>query len=186
MEGQRVLGNILVRHGVVHPDALEGLYDQHREKGAPLVDLVVQNRVATEADVAKALALECGLPFVEKIDVNAVPLEVATRLPISYAKNQKLLLVADYEDRVELVCADPLNVSAIDDVRALVGKEVSVRVAAPDVLIDAINRVYERQDTISELESDEQIADDDQADLLDSDDDAPIIRWVNALFAQAV
>ena len=138
MEGQRVLGNILVRHGVVHPDALEGLYDQHREKGAPLVDLVVQNRVATEADVAKALALECGLPFVEKIDVGAVPLEVATRLPISYAKNKKLLLVADYEDRVELVCADPLNVAAIDDVRALVGKEVSVRVAAPEVLIDAI------------------------------------------------
>ncbi len=186
MEEQRALGNILARHGVVNAEVLEGLYGQQREKGTPLLELVVQARAASEADVARALAAECGLPFIEKIDIAAVPLEVATRLPISYAKNQKILLVADHEHHVELVCADPLNVSAIDDVRALMDKDVSASVAAPGVLVDAINRVYERQDTMSELESDKQVADDDQVDLLDSDDDAPIIRWVNALFSQAV
>lgn len=186
MEEQRALGNILARHGVVNAEALEGLYTQQREKGTSLLELLVQGRVANETDVARALAAECGLPFVEKIDIASVPLEVATRLPISYAKNQKVLLTADSDHQVELVCADPLNVAAIDDVRALVDKEVAVRVAAPSVLVDAINRVYERQDTMSELESDKQVVDDDQADLLDSDDDAPIIRWVNALFSQAV
>jgi general secretion pathway protein E len=39
---------------------------------------------------------------------------------------------------------------------------------------------------MSELKSDEGIIDDEGEDILDSDDDAPIIRWVNALFSQAV
>ena len=34
MSPQRALGNILVRHGAVPPEALEPLYAQQREKGA--------------------------------------------------------------------------------------------------------------------------------------------------------
>ena len=34
--------------------------------------------------------------------------------------------------------------------------------------------------------SEEGITDDDEIDILDSDEDAPIIRWVNGLFHQAV
>ncbi len=190
MEEQRapsqVLGNILARHGVVDAATLESLYELQRERGTSLLEVLVQSKAATEAAVARALAAECGLPYVEKVDAEAVPLEVATRLPISYAKGNKVLLVAEHEDRVELLCADPLSTTAQDDVRALLDKDVHVSVAAPGAVMDAINRVYERQDTGSELKSDEQNADDDQADLLDSDDDAPIIRWVNALFSQAV
>jgi general secretion pathway protein E len=185
VEEQRALGNILARHGVVDAAVLETLYEQQRERGAPLVDLVVASKAATEVDVTRALAKECGLPFMERVDADAVPLEVATRLNISYAKSHKVLLVADHEDRVDLICADPLSTAAIDDVRALLDKDVLVHVAPPSAVMDAINRVYERQDTMSELKSDDEVAD-DQADLLDSDDDAPIIRWVNALFSRAV
>ena len=39
---------------------------------------------------------------------------------------------------------------------------------------------------MSELESDEELGEDEEQDILDSDEDAPIIRWVNTLFAQAV
>jgi general secretion pathway protein E len=63
---------------------------------------------------------------------------------------------------------------------------VITHVSAPDVVVDAINRVYERQDTSSELESDEDIRDDNEVDILESDEDAPIIRWVNGLFFSAV
>src|SRR5690606_29183737 len=52
-------------------------------------------------------------------------------------------------------------------------------------VVNAINRVYERQDTMGELQSEGELQD-EQTDLLDSDDDAPIIRWVNTLFSQAV
>jgi general secretion pathway protein E len=183
---QRALGNILVRHGVLSPEALEPLFAQQREKGTPLTELVVQTRAASEVEVARALAAECGLPFVERVDLSEVPTALAMRLPIGYCKSHKLLVMAEDDSHVEVLCADPLDTAALDDVRAAFGKPVSTRVGAPEIVIDAINRVFERQDAASELESDEALADEDEVDILESDDDAPIIRWVNGLFFTAV
>jgi len=185
MQEQRALGNILVRHGVMAPDALEPFYAQQREKPTPLFELLLTSKVATTADLARALAAECRVPFRDHIDVGSVPADMANKLPISYAKNHKLLVVGDYEDRVEVVCADPLDTDGLDDIRAAFQKPVTVFVAPSDTVINAINQVYERQQTISELETAE-VADAEEIDILDSDDDAPIIRWVNGLFSQAV
>jgi general secretion pathway protein E len=183
---QRAIGEILLRRGVVTHDVLESLYVQQREKDAPLVDIVVQTRAASEADVARALAAECGLPYIEKIDVNAVSLVSAMRLPIGYARAHKVLVTAEHGDTVDVVCGDPLDTAALDDVRAAFGKSVRVSVASAETVVDAMHRVYERQDTTSDLKSEEGITDDDEIDILDSDEDAPIIRWVNGLFHQAV
>jgi general secretion pathway protein E len=184
--GHQSLGAILVRHGVVSEEALEPLLRQQEEKGGPLVDLLVQARAANEDDVARALAAECGLEFVDHLDVDAIPHEMAARLPIGYAKAHKLLLLSETEEAIYLVCADPLDVDGLDDVRATFGRPVVARVAPPEIIRDAINRVYERQETNSELQSDETAAEDEEIDILESDEDAPIIRWVNGLFTQAV
>jgi general secretion pathway protein E len=185
MQEQRALGDILMRHGVVAPEALESLYAEQRERPAELFDLVVQNRLATDSDVARALAEECGLGFAEDIDVDAIATADATRIPLGYARAHRLLVLKENEDSVELCCGDPLDTAAIDDVRATFGKRLIVTVAPPAVVNEAINRVYERQDNTSDLEGGEHADDDDAIDILESDDDAPIIRWVNSLFARA-
>jgi general secretion pathway protein E len=183
---ERVLGNLLVRQGVLSADALEPLFLQQREKGGELSDLVVQAKLASEVDVARALAAECRLPFLERVDSDAVQAQLAGRVPITYAKNHLVLVTSEHDDAVDVVCANPLDVDGLDDVRAIFHKRVALSVAPADVVLDAINRVYERQDTMSELKSDESLVDEGAEDILDSDDDAPIIRWVNALFSQAV
>jgi general secretion pathway protein E len=96
------------------------------------------------------------------------------------------LVTSEHPDRVEVVCADPLDVEGLDDVRAAFQKTIQLSVATGDTVVDAINRVYERQAAMSELEATDDLEDNDQIDILDSDDDAPIIRWVNGLFSQAV
>jgi general secretion pathway protein E len=186
MYEQRALGEILVRRGVVTADVLEPLYAQQREKPTALVDLVVQAQVASEEDVARALANECGLPFLERIDVDEVVTHTATRIPMGYARAHKLLILAENEQSLEVVCADPLDTDALDDLRAAFSKPIEAKVATPEMVQEAINRVYERQETESELESNEQLREDDEIDILESDEDAPIIRWVNGLFKQAV
>lgn len=181
------VGAILARHGVLSPAQLGELRELLKErKGASVLELVVSNKWATEEAVARAVAVDCGFEFVGNIDPAQVPLEAATKLPISYAKAHKVLLIASGEEEATIVCGDPLDVAALDHVRALLGVSVRVLVAPAGVVVDAINRVYERQDTMGELKSEEAGEDEDEGDLLDSDDDAPIIRWVNGLFSQAV
>ena len=185
MQEQRALGNILIRHGVLAEGALEPFYALQREKATPLFELLLTSKAATQSDLARALATECRLPFVENIDVGSVPADMANKLPIGYAKSHKILVVGYYDDRVEVVCADPLDTDGLDDIRAAFQKPVVLSVAPADTVIDAINQVYERQQTISQLEAAE-VTDAEEIDILDSDDDAPIIRWVNGLFSQSV
>ncbi len=59
-------------------------------------------------------------------------------------------------------------------------------VSGGDVVLDAINRVWEKKDGGGHLHGDHTQEEEELVDIIDSDDDAPIIAWVNGLFAQAV
>ncbi len=184
---QRFYGEIFARRGLVPADRLESFYAIQREKGVDLIDLIVGAQIADESALAHALADEAILPFTESFDVERIPTALATRLPIAFAKAHKVLVVSE-TDEVSVYVADPFDTSAIDDVRVLFGKPVSATVAPGERIVDAINRVYEREAGGGELEAEgETIADDEVGgDILDSDDEAPVIRWVNSLFLQAM
>jgi general secretion pathway protein E len=185
---QRFIGEILARRGLVAPDRLESLYAIQREKGADLVDLLINGNIAEEQAIAKVLAEEAQLPFTDKVDPANISTALATRVPIAFAKSHRLLVTAEDETCVYVICADPFDTPALDDIRLLFGKPVEVAVGGGEQIVDAINRVYEREAGGGELETDDDaVADDDAAgDILDSDDEAPVIRWVNSLFLQAM
>ncbi len=187
MVPQDYIGEILVRRGVVTEERMRALLDVSRERGADLRDLVISQQVAGEAEVARALADETGLPFVERLDVAQIPTDVALRLPITYSKQRQVLVLGETDSTVRIALADPLDLSAVDDVRAMFKKPVEQFVATGEQVLDAINRVYERADQgAGELKTEGAEGADDIEDILDSDDEAPIIRWVNGLFFQAV
>jgi general secretion pathway protein E len=185
---QQYLGEVLVRRGVVPADRLAGLFETMRERGQSLPDLVVAASISDETKIAQALADECGVEFIAKIDIDAISLELASKLPIMYAKQHKILLAGQREDETVLCyVADPFDTGAIDDVRALLGKPVEIMVATSEVVTNAINRVWEKkEDGGGTLQGDHAQEEDNLVDIIDSDDDAPIIAWVNGLFAQAV
>src|SRR3954447_21021949 len=135
------LGEILVRRGVVSEERLKPIFAQQREKGPSLMDLLLAGNVADGATVADALAQECGLPYLARIDVAGIATPVASKLPISYAKAHKILVTGEDEERVYVVCADPLDTASLDDVRSLFQKPVEAVVSSAENLLDAINRV---------------------------------------------
>ncbi len=184
---QEFLAEVLTRRGVVPADKIAPLIAAAIEKGQPITELVVAADLAPEVTIAQAFAEEWGLGFMKEIDVNAVPLSCAEKIPITYAKQHKLLVLSEDEARVYCAVADPLDVEAIDDVRTVFGKPVELAVTTNQTIMDAINRVWERKEHGgTTLESDAEHDGDELIDILDADDDAPIIAWVNSLFSQAV
>ena len=190
MREDRFLGEVFVKHGLLPQERLESLFELQKEKGSTtdIVTMIVSSNIAEEAALARALAAESGLPYVGKIDADAIPTGLAGLLPITYAKNHRVIVVGEENGRTQLVVADPFDTATIDAIRALLKRPVEVSVAAGDPIIDAINRVYERQvGAASDLKTDgEKDEDDDIVDILDSDDEAPIIRWVRSLYRQAI
>jgi general secretion pathway protein E len=186
-EPHAYLGEILVRRGVVPADRLPGLFETVRERGKPLAEVVVAANIADEVRIAQALADECGVSYLSKIDVDAIELEMATRVPITYAKQHFILPLVEDEEVVSCVVADPFDTAAIDDMRSVFGKPVEIFVATNEGVLNAINRVHEKkEDGGGNLQGDHANEEDGLIDLIDQDDDAPIIAWVNGLFQQAV
>ncbi|WP_394838259.1 type II secretion system ATPase GspE [Pendulispora rubella] len=188
MAEERFMGELLARRGVVPPERLEGIYAIQKEKGGSLIDLLVDAQITDEATVGRALAEEAELPYVDRIESEKIPTQLATRVPITFAKQHKIVVIHEDDRAMHAICADPFDTAALDDLRLLFGKPVEAQVAPGEQVVDAINRVYERVAGGGELETDEaDVSDDDAAsDILDSDDEAPVIRWVNSLFMQAM
>ncbi len=189
MREERFLGDILVRRGLVAPERLEPLYAIQRERGVDLADLLVNGQILDGNAIARAVADESQIAFVETLDVERIPTALATRVPIQFAKSRRVLPYAEGDREVHVYVADPFDTSALDDLRILFGKPIEPVVVASDKVIDAINRVYEREAGGGELENEavDAVQDDGAgSDILDSDDEAPVIRWVNSLFLQAM
>jgi general secretion pathway protein E len=188
MAEQRFLGEIFTRRAGVPAERLEQLYTVQRERDVELSDLIVNANLAEERALAQALADEAALPCLADVDPNRIATALATRLPISFAKNHRMIVIAETPEHVSVAIANPFDTSALDDVRLMFGKPAEAFVAPAEKIVDAINRVYERDAGAGELEPEEGAQAEDEAagDILDSDDDAPVIRWVNSLFLQAM
>lgn len=186
---QRFLGEILHRRAGIPLERLEAMYAIQREKGIALPDLLVNANLIDESSIAQALAAEAELPYVDRPDVDRISTELATRLPIVFSKNHKILVTAEDDTSVYVLVGDPFDTIALDELRIVFDKNVEASVASSEKITDAINRVYEREAGGGVLENDGAQVDEYEVaggDILDSDDEAPVIRWVNSLFLQAM
>src|SRR6185312_15220275 len=148
-----------------------------RERGADLLDIVINTNVADEVTIARVLAEESGMPLADRIDPAEVVTAAATRVPIAFSKAHRVLVLREDDAAVYVVRSDPFDTQALDDLRVIFGKPVDAVVGGRDRIEDAINRVYEKQAGAEQLESDDTGADEEAAgDILDSDDEAPVIR----------
>ena len=183
---ERFVGEILVRQGALSPERLEQALTIVAERGARLKDVLTTSHMLEEAAFVEALARDLGLPVLTKIQVDEIPIELIELVPINFARQHKLLPLSTRDNTVRVAISNPLDMSPLDDLRALCGKRCDPVVASSDLIESAINRVYERKDENALAESDNDVEGDELQDLIDMTDEAPVIRWVNNLFYEAV
>jgi general secretion pathway protein E len=184
---------LLIEEGSLSEETLEKARERQRD-GKGLGDVLQEMGAVDSGTWARAVAHHFGLPFSERLPEDGDVLEFVNRLPINFAKRCQLLPVGRDGDAIVVATADPSNLGPLDDVRLLLGKPIRVFVAPGPVIVDAINRVYDMASgSASELmdDLDQERLDlvatdlDEPRDLLEADDEAPIIRLVNSLLFQA-
>jgi general secretion pathway protein E len=166
---------------------------------AAFKEFLVQSKKVTPQDMAKALAVQLGLPFLASINVEEIPDPLLKDLPIAFAKLHRVLPFGyEADGRVRLAVADALDLDTQDELRFLFQRDLTVFLTAPEVVLAAINRCYDRamrqaETAVAELEEEASLGlkgalEEEVVDLLDveGDDEAPIIRLVNSLMSQAV
>jgi general secretion pathway protein E len=188
------LGAILLETTSLTEEQLEQALVAHREKGIKLGEALVQLKFLRTEDILKALSIQLGLPYENRINPDDIPSELLTGLPINYAKKNEVLPLRREGSALVVAVADPTNFYVLDDLRTVYNCEIKPMIASSYEIVNAINTAYNRtsgagEEAINELdESAGEINTDfnEPVDLLDATDEAPIIRLVNALLFRSV
>jgi type IV pilus assembly protein PilB len=183
----RFLTDVLVELGFAGREQVEDAITRSRTAGTQPEKLLLDAGTITQDQLARAIAERHGLDHLD-LGVFKVDMGAANLVGNSAAKRYEAVPVAFVGDRALLVAmADPANVLAIDDIALLTGYEVRPAVASREDLANLVSRLTRLDDVVASAALEEELDDvAEVVDLRESADDAPVIKLVNQIVAQAV
>ncbi|HEY6345358.1 MAG TPA: GspE/PulE family protein [Bryobacteraceae bacterium] len=179
------LGEILIERNLITQEDLERALELQRERGDKLGKILIDLGFVAQRDVLAALSRQWDIPLVTLEGPPAVSPELETLSP-RFLRQFRCLPIALYDHSVTLAMADPLDFETRATVASCTGLTVNAGLAPEQEILDAIDRYYGAS-AKSETEAFAPAADaEDLEHLRDMASEAPVIRLVNALIAQAV
>ena len=182
----RMIGEVVVDLGFADRETVDDAVEQARLQGRPTGLVLVEQGVLRHDQLARVVAERFGLEYVDlavyDLDMGATALlnpDAAKRyqaVPIGFANDGTLLLAM----------ADPTNVLTIDDVAMMTGRRVRPVAASVEDLNLLLARLARMDDSIEDIVEDESEADEEGLVVDEADSDAPIIKLVHSIVAQAV
>jgi len=181
---------LLARH-LLTDEQLEEARDTALQRGRSLGRVLIELGYVSEAALVAILAEQLGLEF---IDLSETPLDASAvgLVPQTTARRHSCIPVRIEDEKLILAMADPANVVAVDDIRALTKRDVRTVVATKVDVQGAISRYYRLDSAAESLAEEAATAHDDEQKSLEEAvgsagaEDAPIIKLVNMLITQAV
>jgi type IV pilus assembly protein PilB len=184
--GSRFISDVLVEMGFLSRERADEAVEQGKATGRAAEQLLLEAGAITGDQLARATAQRFGLYHVDltifKTDVaalNSISGQAARRLsaaPIGFDESGHLMVAM----------SDPSNVLALDDLKLMAGHEVRPVVASLEDIQELISRMSRLDDAVAAAVSqgEEEIA--DVTEIRESAGDAPVIKLVNSIIAQAV
>ena len=130
------------------------------------------------------------LPFLKEIPAEDIPAALVAGVPLQYAKARSALPFREKEGAVEVLTANPLDFETLEELKIKLNKPVEPVISFHHKIQEAINRVYEKTTQefteFEEIKTEDYDLDDSIVDLLETDDEAPVIKLVNTLLVRAV
>ena len=185
------IGDILIDKGVLTRDQLQIALTEQKKHRQQLGRLIVELGFATEAIVRDALSealgqesVDLGQVVVDSEVLQLIPRDVARRyrvLPITYAAEEQVLTIA---------MADTANVVAQDQLRALLGGQMDLKVvlAGETEIENAIDQFYGYELSIDGILHEIETGQIDYASLDANVEEysQPLVRLVDAMLSDAV
>ncbi len=179
------LGEILLDRGKIEAEDIERALELQLERGDKIGKILVDMGTVAHRDVLAALSDQLDIPLVV---VDGVPPSAPEIEGMShrFLRQCRAIPVALVDNTLTIAMADPLDFETIAAVRAFSGLQVRTALAAEQEILDAIDRNYGESEQRSYAEGDDEQAGADLEHLRDMASEAPVIRLVNAMIAEAI
>jgi type IV pilus assembly protein PilB len=197
--GERI-ADVLIDDGLLLPNQLEEAVAIQKSEGGRLLKILTDKQFVTEQDMAFSMGRCLNTPPVNLSKIN-IPEDIMALVPRDMARTNKLVPIARLNGKLFVAMADPTNVLAVDDLKRTTQLEVVPMIATERAVTEALSGVHSgtnmseviRQAAEEAAQSAESVEvqstkrEDIDLDRLATDsEDAPVIKIVNLILAQAV
>ena len=182
---QRRIGDVIVMLGFAERDTVEAVVNAGGR--TPLGQALIDAEVVDSIQLAHALAERNGLDFVD-LNRFGVDAGAANLIDAGKARRYQTIPIAFLGEGTLLVAtADPANVLALDDITMATGYEVRRAVASPEDIDALIGQVSRLGDAVEEIDEEEESTSTAEIiELRDQADEAPVVKLVHSIIADAV
>src|SRR5438034_2344447 len=196
--GERI-ADVLIEEGLLLPNQLEEAITIQKTEGGRLLKILTDRQFVTEQDMVFSMGRCLNTPPVNLSRLR-VPEEVMSLVPRDMAKANKLVPIARLDGKLFVAMADPTNVLAVDDLKRRVQLEIVPMIATDKAVAEVLSgyhstanmsqvpkKVAEEAVQASDVQVQAAKREEIDIDRLATDsEDAPVIKIVNLILAQAV
>jgi type IV pilus assembly protein PilB len=138
---RKKIGECLIQAGLITEDDLRNALVEHKRTGERLGVVLVRMNLATEKQIAKALAFQLGFPYVNLTENSPEPSAVIL-IPKDVALKRICIAVTLEKNLLTVAMADPLLFSLVQDLEFQTGYRIKQVVATRGDIVDAIQTSY--------------------------------------------
>ncbi len=188
------LCQILLQQLNVNQEDIDNALQIQDDKGGSLSRILIRQKKLDEHELLDVFSQKFTMSKVSNLPPEIIT-DFTSIIPISFLKKNMMVPVAS-ENEAYIAVNDPFSFQALDELRDRIGWDAVKPVLCPHAaIISAINFAYDMtQDSAEEVIQDIDSEDpealfseiDETADLLDDTSNAPVIKLVNLMFAEAI
>src|ERR1700730_8877736 len=194
------IAEVLIEDGLLLPNQLEEAVSIQKTEGGRLLKILTDKQFVNEQDMAFSTGRCLNTPPINLAKLH-VPEEVMALVPRDMAKTNKLVPIARLDGKLFVAMADPTNVLAVDDLKRRGQLEIVPMIATERSVLDTLSGVHGAgnmsqvlrqvsEEAVQGAESVEvQSSKREEIDLdrlAHDSEEAPVIKIVNLILAQAV
>ena len=189
------LGDLLLSENLVDEETLEKARAEQKKTGKKFGRVLIDMGAIKDDELLKLLSKQLDLPYVD-LRYFDVDKSLVSELPETYARRYRSIILAKKgDDGYQIGFADPLDINAYDVVAKIIKKPIHPAVVSETHLLKVIDTVYRKTEEISgfaqelsgEMVDDVVTTVDDLFDeSAESADQAPVVKFLNSLFKDAV
>lgn len=190
---RKKIGEILVGWGLVDANAVNEALTYAQQHNKRIGEALVELELCSEDDVAKALATQFGLEYID-LEKQPVDREILTLIPSKMIEDLKVLPLAESGNRLKVIITDPLDLETLDLLRFRLAKEIVPTLATMskvkryiDKFVNADGDMLSKTMASIDQEAPEEDGKGKGEGREEVDEgDAPIVRLVNMIITEAV
>jgi type IV pilus assembly protein PilB len=185
----KLIGDVIVEQGFASREAVEAAAVAGRQSGTQLGQVLVDDGQITPEQLAQAVAERFGLEYVDVLHQKFDPVALSL-VEAPMARRLEALPIGFGEaGQLRVAMANPSNVLAIDDLAMMTGRTIMPVVAAREDIRTAVGRMSSLDGAVLEVSRYEPPPvrrPEERVELHQSAEDAPVVKLVRSIIAQAV